>query len=184
MNARRGRGRTRWKPLLLAAATVLAIAVLPGCARNDAGLADRAAAGDVDQATAGDVDQAASGDVDQAAFGDVEHGMRLFRKCVSCHSLEKNGPNKVGPRLHGLFGRVSGSVSDYKFSRALKKARIVWDEAALDMYLADTTAMVPGTKMYAYMSRHRDRADLIAFLKKATGGIMNINANSPSVGWR
>ncbi len=155
MNARRGRGRTRWKPLLLAAATVLAIAVLPGCARNDAGLADRAA----------------SGDVDQAASGDVEHGMRLFRKCVSCHSLEKNGPNKVGPRLHGLFGRVSGSVSDYKFSRALKKARIVWDEAALDMYLADTTAMVPGTKMYAYMSRHRDRADLIAFLKKATGGL-------------
>lgn len=105
-----------------------------------------------------------------ATGGDIEHGRLLFRKCVSCHSLHENGPNKVGPRLHGLFGRVSGSVIDYKYSRALKNAQIVWDDATLDAYLANTTAMVAGTKMYAYMSREQDRADLIAFLKKEAGG--------------
>ncbi len=147
MSARHSRGGARRRPPCLAAAA-LVVAALAGCANDNAGRAIQTAS---------------------TTAGDIEHGRRLFRKCVSCHSLRRSGPNKVGPRLHGLFGRVSGSVSDYKFSRALKNAQIIWDEAALDMYLANTTAMVPGTKMYAYMSRYRDRADLIAFLKKATG---------------
>lgn len=110
-----------------------------------------------------------TGETASRPANDNARGEVLFRKCVSCHSLKKNGRNKVGPRPHGLFGRISGSVADYKYSRALGRARIVWNEDTLDAYLADTTGMVPGTKMYAYMSRERDRADLIAFLRAATG---------------
>lgn len=156
MSARRGRGGGRRRRLSLAAATVLAIAFLAGCAKSDFGA----------------IFQTAS-----ATGGDIEHGGKIFRKCVICHSLEKNGRNKVGPRLHGLFGRVSGSVSDYKYSRALKAAQIVWNADSLDIFFSSTTTMVPGTKMYADMSRGRDRADLIAFLKKATGGIKEIAPN-------
>ena len=144
--------RARRTPHFLAAAA-LAVAALTGCADGDPG---------------GGTVQTAS------TAGDIEHGKQIFRKCVNCHSLNKNGPNKVGPRLHGLFGRVSGSISDYKYSRAMKVAQIVWDADSLDIYFSNTTAMVPGTKMYANMSREKDRADLIAFLKKATGGLRKI----------
>lgn len=110
----------------------------------------------------------ASGGAGQQAM--VERGAELFAKCQACHTLERNGRNKVGPRLYGLFGRLSGSVPDYQYSEALKRAKIVWDEGSLDTFLAGTTEMVPGTKMYAGIARREDRLALIEFLKEATGG--------------
>lgn len=110
----------------------------------------------------------ASGGAGQQAM--VDRGAKLFAKCQACHTLERNGRNKVGPRLYGLFGRLSGSVPDYQYSEALKRAKIVWDEGSLDTFLAGTTEMVPGTKMYAGIARREDRLALIEFLKEATGG--------------
>jgi cytochrome c len=100
----------------------------------------------------------------------LARGEKLFAKCRACHSLEPGGRNKVGPRLHGLFGRTAGSVPDYRYSEALKKSGIVWNEQSLDLFLAGTTEMVPGTKMYAGLSVAQDRRALIAFLKQATAG--------------
>lgn len=99
----------------------------------------------------------------------IERGAKLFAKCQACHTLEPNGRNKVGPRLYGLFGRLSGSVSDYQYSEALKRAKIIWNEDSLNTFLAGTTEMVPGTKMYAGIARREDRFALIEFLKGATG---------------
>lgn len=99
---------------------------------------------------------------------DIERGEQLFRKCVSCHTLEADGRNRVGPRLHGLFGRSAGSVPDYLYSDALRQSGIVWTEQTLDAYLKDAEAFVPGTKMYGGLSQDEDRADLIAYLRRAT----------------
>jgi cytochrome c len=103
-----------------------------------------------------------------AAAGDLVRGEQLWRKCASCHTLDANGRNRAGPRLHGIFGRVAGSVPDYNYSEALKKSGIVWNDATLDAYLKDAEAFVPGTKMYGGLSQDADREDLLAFLKEAT----------------
>ena len=103
-----------------------------------------------------------------ARAADPARGEQLFRKCVSCHTLEANGRNRVGPRLHGLFGRVAGSVEDFRYSDALKSSGIIWNEQTLNAYLKDAEAFVPGTKMYGGLSLDQDREDLIGYLKQAT----------------
>ncbi len=103
-----------------------------------------------------------------ASAADAERGAQLWRKCASCHTLEANGRNRAGPRLHGVFGRTAGSVADYPYSEALKNSGIVWDEQTLDAYIKDAEAFVPGTKMYGGLSQPADRADLLAFLRRAT----------------
>lgn len=104
-----------------------------------------------------------------APAADLTRGEQLFRKCVSCHTLEANGRNRVGPRLHGLFGRQAGGVADFRYSEALKNSGIIWTEQTLNAYLKDSEAFVPGTKMYGGLSLDQDREDLIAYLKSATG---------------
>jgi cytochrome c len=99
---------------------------------------------------------------------DISHGEQIFRKCVNCHTLEPQGRNRVGPRLSGLFGRVAGSVPDYRYSEALKASGIIWTDQTLDAYLKDAEGFVPGTKMYGGLSLPNDRADLIEYLKTAT----------------
>lgn len=105
-----------------------------------------------------------------AQAADLGRGEELYRKCQSCHTLEANGRNRAGPRLHGLFGRVAGGVADYRYSEALKGSGIIWTEQTLDAYLKDSEAFVPGTKMYGGLSQDQDREDLIAYLRGATGG--------------
>ena len=39
------------------------------------------------------------------ADGDPELGKRQFAPCTACHTVEEGGPNKIGPNLHGVFGR-------------------------------------------------------------------------------
>jgi cytochrome c len=102
------------------------------------------------------------------ASGDVERGETIFRKCATCHTLEPGGRNRVGPRLHGLFGRQAGAVADFRYTPALKNSGLVWDEPTLDAFLKDSESFVPGTKMYGGLTLDQDRADLIAFLRKAT----------------
>src|ERR1700736_2181359 len=53
---------------------------------------------------------------------DPAKGKVLFeRRCGECRSLDRD---KEGPRLRDVYGRVSGSVSHFKYSDALKNAHI------------------------------------------------------------
>ncbi|PIW26493.1 MAG: cytochrome c family protein [Rhodospirillales bacterium CG15_BIG_FIL_POST_REV_8_21_14_020_66_15] len=100
------------------------------------------------------------------AAGDAAKGEKVFRKCAACHSLEA-GKIKVGPPLDDLFGRKSGSIEGFRYSKAMKSAGIVWTPDTLDRYLAAPREVVPGNRMpFPGLSKERDRADLIAFLLK------------------
>lgn len=105
-----------------------------------------------------------------AQSGNEARGERLFnQQCKACHTLGKEGVSTVGPNLHGLFGRKAGAVAGYSSSDAMKGSGIVWDDRILMDYLEDPKGRVPGTKMvYAGLKQEAQRADMIAFLKKAT----------------
>lgn len=99
------------------------------------------------------------------ADGDADKGKKVFNKCKACHTLEA-GKNRVGPSLHGIFGRAAGTVEGFKYSDAMMSSGITWDEASLDTYLKDPKAMVPGTKMvFAGLKKEDDIEDLLAYLK-------------------
>ena len=102
----------------------------------------------------------------QAANGDPVHGAQIYQRCLACHSLEHN---RSGPRHCGLFGRPAASLPDFNYSRAMKATGLTWDEATLDQFLENPLKAMPGTKMaYAGVKNPQERADLIAYLKKAT----------------
>jgi cytochrome c len=102
------------------------------------------------------------------ADGDPARGEKRFEECATCHTLER-GVNNVGPSLLGIFGRKAGDIADFRYSPTLRKSGITWTPQTLDAYIADPQKEVPGNRMpYAGMPDAADRADLIAYLQKAT----------------
>jgi cytochrome c len=97
-----------------------------------------------------------------ASAGDAKRGEQLYARCAACHALAQD---RVGPRHCGLLGRRAGSVAGFEYSPAMKKSGMVWNEKALDRFLADPMKILPGTTMtYAGIKDARERADLIAYL--------------------
>lgn len=103
-------------------------------------------------------------------MGVYESGRRAFLQCRSCHTVELGGVNRVGPALHGVFGRPAGVVPGFRaYSDPLKKAGIVWDEATMDRWVENPRAVVPGTNMiYPGLRKPEDRRDLVAYLRVET----------------
>jgi cytochrome c len=93
--------------------------------------------------------------------GDPTRGKVLYQACQACHSIEEND---LGPRHRGVVGRRAGSVADYNYSLALKNSGLTWDSSTLDRWLANPSALVPGTKMFFKIDDPRSRADVIAYL--------------------
>jgi cytochrome c len=102
------------------------------------------------------------------ADGDPARGEARFQECAACHKLEA-GVNEVGPSLHGIFMRKAGGLGDFRYSPAMKRSGITWTAETLEKYIADPQGMIPANRMpYAGMANASDRADLIAYLVKAT----------------
>ncbi len=100
--------------------------------------------------------------------GDAKRGGKLFRACVACHALRKD-VHTTGPSLAGMWGRKAGQVKSFaRYSKQLRASGITWGENTLYAWIADPSALVPGTFMrFRGIQKDQDRADLIAFLKLA-----------------
>jgi cytochrome c len=99
----------------------------------------------------------------QAAGKGGLDGKSLFEKrCSGCHSLDTD---HEGPRLRGVFGRPAGKVRTFKYSEALQKANVTWDEAELDKWLTDTESVAPDNDMGFRVPKQEERAAIIAYLK-------------------
>jgi len=98
--------------------------------------------------------------------GDLANGRRQFAKCRSCHVIDKGGDNRVGPALHGVFGRTAGTAAGFTYSPALKGAGFVWDADKLNQWLADPKGFLPGNRMtFVGLKQEKDRRDVIAYIK-------------------
>ena len=101
------------------------------------------------------------------SMGDVASGEKIFKKCAACHSIVKDGKNKIGPALYNVVGRKVGAVSDYKYSKALAGYEKSWTFEELNGYLIKPAKWIKGTKMaFAGLRKEKDRASVIKYLNE------------------
>ena len=106
------------------------------------------------------------------ASASVADGKKVFKKCAACHSIAKGGGNKIGPALWGVLGRQAGSVSDYKYSKAMAAHGKTWSFEEMNGFLTKPKGWIKGTKMFfAGLKNAKERAAVILY--------MNENTNSP-----
>jgi cytochrome c len=101
--------------------------------------------------------------VGTTAAADAEHGKTVFAACAACHSER---PDALGPSLKGVVGRKAAALEDFRYSAAMKRANLVWDENNLRDYIRDPQGKVKGNRMpYGGVTEPADIEDLIAYLK-------------------
>jgi cytochrome c len=100
---------------------------------------------------------------DPAQAADAAHGKQVFAACAACHS---DKPDAIGPSLRGVYGRKSGSLEDFRYSNAMMRANLTWNEDNLRAYIKDPQAKVPGNRMpFGGLQDEKDVDDVIAYLK-------------------
>jgi cytochrome c len=98
-----------------------------------------------------------------AGAADAEHGKTLFAPCAACHAERADS---LGPSLKGVYGRKSADLDDFRYSNAMKRANLVWDEDSLRAYIRDPQGKVKGNRMpFGGMSDAKDVDDVVAYLK-------------------
>ena len=106
---------------------------------------------------------------DRYVAANRQNGSRQAQICKACHSLEKDGPNMIGPALFEFFGRGVGKQAGFDYSPVMRNANFVWTPRALDAWLAQPGHFLPGNRMtFAGVIRQQDRDDLVAFLLDVT----------------
>ncbi len=97
---------------------------------------------------------------------DADKGAKVAKKCVSCHTFEKGGKNKVGPNLYNVLGRDIAAADGFGFSGALTGLEGNWTYEAMDAFLTNPKKFAKGTKMtFGGLKKPVDRADLIAYMR-------------------
>jgi cytochrome c len=99
------------------------------------------------------------------AAGNATSGADLFKRCMVCHTANKDGPNRVGPNLFGVVGRKAGTLPGFSYSPAMKSYGAVWSEDSLAKFIAAPGTVVPGTKMpFGGFSQAQQAQDVAAYL--------------------
>ena len=99
----------------------------------------------------------------------ADDGAKVFKKCTACHSIAQGGGNKIGPTLWGVLGRKTGSISDYKYSKAMAAHGKTWSFDEMNSFLIKPKDWIKGTKMsFAGLKNAKDRAAVILYMNENT----------------
>jgi cytochrome c len=102
----------------------------------------------------------------------IQKGTADVRVCQACHTFQKGQASNIGPNLYGVVGRPVASAPGFNYSAALKAKGGTWTFDALNTWLKNPRADVPGTLMtFAGFDDESERADVIDYL--------NSNSDSP-----
>ena len=102
------------------------------------------------------------------AAATVEDGMKVAKKCASCHTFDAGGANKVGPNLANMVGQDI-AAKDFAYSGALADIEGNWGYEELNQFLYKPKEFAPGTKMsFAGLKKAEDRAAVILYMRSVT----------------
>ena len=87
---------------------------------------------------------------------DIAAGERSWNKCRACHQIGETAKNGVGPQLNGLFGRHSGAVEGYSYSRRQQELRHHLGRGRLRRVHQGSARQDPGHQ--DGLRRHQERA--------------------------
>lgn len=104
-----------------------------------------------------------------AHAGDAAAGGKVFAtECGECHSV-REGKDKKGPSLFGVWGAKAAQREGFVYSDALKGSGLAWTPENLASYVTAPKKLVPGGKMkYDGLADAKQREDLLAYLASAT----------------
>jgi len=103
------------------------------------------------------------------ASASVADGKKVFKKCAACHSIAKDGGHKIGPALWGVLGRKAGSISDYKYSKAMVAYGKTWSFKEMNEFLTKPKDLIKATKMtFVGLKKETDRAAVILYMNNNT----------------
>jgi cytochrome c len=92
-------------------------------------------------------------------------GAQIAKQCEVCHNLQEGKGAKIGPDLYGVVDRPVASIPTFHYTSALKGKGGKWTFEALNKWLTDPRADVPGTAMtFAGLPSEKQRADVISYL--------------------
>jgi cytochrome c len=133
------------------------------------------ASGDMQQQAKADTggDSADGGDggglAQQIAAADPAKGESAIAVCKACHSFNKGGPNKVGPKLYGSLGGDIAGVDGFSYSSALSDMEGEWTLAKMDAWLENPNDFAPGNRMtYNGVKDAGKRHAIIAYMNQQT----------------
>ncbi len=118
-------------------------------------------------------DAAAPADVEplpvRLAKASIEKGQATFKKCASCHTIEKGGKNGIGPNLYNVMGGPKAHIEGFAYSdglKALADAGGKWGVDEMYQFILNPKGYVKGTKMsFAGLKDPQERADLLLYIR-------------------
>ena len=118
------------------------------------------------------------------ARADVAKGERSVSKCAICHTIEKDGPVRLGPNLWGVVGRPVAKAAGFSYSDGMKEKgeKIgTWVPNELDIFLTKPENVVPGTRMiFPGLPDQQERADVIIYLNTQSDNPLPLPKASPA----
>ncbi len=100
------------------------------------------------------------------ASASIDAGKSVAKKCVACHTFEKDGPNRIGPNLWGVIGGTKARQQNFSYSAGMKALGGTWSYDDLNAFLFKPADFIKGTKMaFVGLPKTTERAAVVAYLR-------------------